>query len=77
MMEKEKKTKDIHEYLKNWRLNNPDKIKASRNKWYTKNKDNDEFKQRKKEYNKNYYKLKKENSIKLEQEMAKDALQYS
>jgi hypothetical protein len=47
------------DYYKQWKLENPDKLKQSRNNWYNANKDNDDFKNKKKEYQKQYYAKKK------------------
>jgi hypothetical protein len=47
------------DYYKQWKLENPDKLKQSRNNWYNANKDNDDFKIKKKEYQKQYYAKKK------------------
>jgi hypothetical protein len=47
------------DYYKQWKAENPDKLKQSRNNWYNANKDNDDFKNKKKEYQKQYYAKKK------------------
>lgn len=53
------KCQSQNEYYKNWLMNNPEKIKTARKVWYESNKDNQEYKQKRKEYNKQYYLKKK------------------
>ena len=58
-MDSEKQTNTKSEYFKKWLMNNPDKMKKCRDNWYNANKDDEEFKMKKKEYNREYYKNKK------------------
>jgi hypothetical protein len=44
-----------HEYMKKWRIENPEKLKRCRDNWYYANKDNEDFKNKKSEYQKQYY----------------------
>ena len=45
--------------FKRWALKNPEKLKASRRSWYEANKQTEQYKLNKKEYNKRYYLNKK------------------
>ena len=47
------------EYCKIWRKQNPDKLKQSRDNWYNNNKNDPIFKEKKKQYQKEYYNRKK------------------
>lgn len=46
-------------YYKKWLEANQDRMKETRRKWYQIHKDNEEYKQKRKEYNKLYYQQKK------------------
>ena len=47
------------DYYKQWRENNADKLKQARDNWYNSHKDTEEYKQKRKEYNQNYYQQRK------------------
>jgi hypothetical protein len=47
------------EYYQQWKINNPDKLKQSKKNWYEKNKNTEEYKQKRREYQRDYYHLKK------------------
>jgi hypothetical protein len=48
------------EYLKQWRENNKEKMQLLRKAWYASHKDDETFKQQKREYNKSLYEIKKQ-----------------
>ena len=53
------------EYMKQWREKNKERMQEIRNTWYAMHKDDEEFKQQKREYNKIRYqkiKLQKQNN---------------
>jgi len=56
-MEIEKLTKA--EYYKQWKLKNPEKLKQSKKNWYENNKNTDDYKQKRREYQREYYHLNK------------------
>jgi hypothetical protein len=56
-METTKLTKT--EYYQQWKKNNPEKLKQSKKTWYENHKNTDEYKQKRREYQREYYHLKK------------------
>ena len=59
-------------YCKMYRDNHKDKIKQSQKKWYEANKDNEEYKQKLKEYSKQYYQKKTADKPKRESQMTEE-----
>ena len=56
-------------YCKMYRDEHKDKIKQSYKKWYEANKDNEEYKQKLREYSKQYYQMKTADKPKRESKM--------
>jgi hypothetical protein len=65
--ENECKNMSKNEYYRNWLMNNQERIKQVRKNWYESHKDTEDYKQKRKDYNKQYY-LKKKTENKSEDE---------
>lgn len=63
--ENECKNMSKNEYYRNWLMNNQDRAKQARKNWYESHKDTEDYKQKRKDYNKQYY-LKKKTENKSE-----------
>lgn len=55
-------------YFKKWAISNPEKLKQSRLNWYNANKNNEEFKAKRKAYNALYYQKRKNEKTILQNE---------